>query len=118
MSPLKKASTVTGLRRATAPAPATMATAAGPYLCTRCETGSHCRGDETCMCKCGKTKRVTLDLDPETYDTLNQWLGSAAAEVGAPVSKARALRAMIKAVSLDKSVGLVVVDLVRRDGQP
>lgn len=62
-----------------------------------------------------KPVRVTLDLDQETYTALNQWLGSAAAEVGAPVSKARALRAMIRAVSLDKSIGLVVVDLLRRE---
>lgn len=62
-----------------------------------------------------KPVRVTLDLDRETYAALNQWLGLAAAEVGEPVSKAKALRAMIRAVSLDKSIGLVVVDLLRRD---
>jgi hypothetical protein len=63
----------------------------------------------------GKTTRITLDLDPAAYKELNQWLGTVAAEVGAPVSKARALRTMIRAVTLDKSIGLVVVDLLRRD---
>jgi hypothetical protein len=62
-----------------------------------------------------KPVRVTLDLDQATYKELNQWLGTAAAEVGAPVSKARALRAMIRAVSLDKSIGFVVIDLLRRE---
>jgi hypothetical protein len=62
-----------------------------------------------------KPVRITLDLDQATYKELNQWLGSAAAEVGAPVSKARALRAMIRAVSLDKSIGFVVIDLLRRE---
>jgi hypothetical protein len=62
-----------------------------------------------------KPVRVTLDLDPAAYKELNQWLGTAAAEAGQPVSKARALRAMIRAVSLDKSIGLVVIDLLRRD---
>ena len=61
------------------------------------------------------TTRITLDLDQEAYTALNQWLGTAAAEAGAPVSKARALRAMIKAVALDKSIGVVVIDLLRRD---
>jgi hypothetical protein len=63
----------------------------------------------------GKTTRITLDLDPAAYKELNRWLGTAAAEVGQPVSKARALRAMIRAVSLDKSIGLVVTDLLRRE---
>lgn len=62
-----------------------------------------------------KPTRITLDLDQETYTALNQLAGTAAAEVGEPVSKARALRAMIRAVSLDKSIGLVVTDLLRRD---
>ena len=78
-------------------------------------------GPGTTQAVCGiadpepKPTRITLDLDQETYTALNQWLGTAAAEVGAPVSKARALRAMIKAVELDKSIGLVVIDLLRRD---
>jgi hypothetical protein len=101
MSPTKRPSAVAGLKRGLGGSQAgtteTDATVS-PVLPTR-----------------AKPVRVTLDLDQETYTALNQWLGSAAAEVGAPVSKARALRAMIRAVALDKSVGLVVVDLLRRD---
>jgi hypothetical protein len=63
----------------------------------------------------GKTTRITLDLDPAAYKQLNQWLGTTAAELGQPVSKARALRAMLTAVTLDKSIGLVVLDLLRQD---
>jgi hypothetical protein len=62
-----------------------------------------------------RTTRITLDLDPEAYTALNRWLGTAAAEAGAPVSKARALRAMITATVLDKSIGITVIDLLRRD---
>lgn len=99
MSPLKKASAVDSLRKATAPAPpATAAATNGKPAAAK-----------------ARPVRITLDLDPADYTALNQWLGSTAAEVGAPVSKAQALRAMIKAVSLDKSIGLVVTDLLRRE---
>lgn len=102
MSPTKRPSAVAGLKRGLSGG---QAEAVAPEIRTR--------GSDLPV----RTKpvRVTLDLDQETYTALNQWLGSAAAEVGAPVSKARALRAMIRAVSLDKSIGLVVVDLLRRE---
>ena len=106
MSPTKRPSAVDSLRRATGGAPRIR------------EDDSIGRpediGSLVAPAK-AKTVRITLDLDQAAYAALNQWLGSAAAEVGAPVSKARALRAMIRAVSLDKSIGLVVVDLLRRD---
>lgn len=102
MSPTKRPSAVAGLKRGLSGGQAepaeTIVRATDNALPTRT-----------------KPVRVTLDLDQETYTALNQWLGSAAAEVGAPVSKAKALRAMIRAVSLDKSIGLIVIDLLRRD---
>lgn len=68
----------------------------------------------------GKTTRVTLDLDPARYAALRKWLAAADAEmspVGPRVSLAAALRAMIDATTKDQSIGLVVIDLLRR-GQP
>jgi hypothetical protein len=67
-----------------------------------------------------KTTRITVDLDADRYAALNKWLAWAAAEISPDarqVSKNRVIRAMIDAVTLDKSVGLVVIDLLRRDGQ-
>ena len=101
MSPTKRPSAVAGLKRGLGGGQAAPAAPPSPTLST----------------PNGRVKpvRVTLDLDPETYAALNQWLGTAASEVGAPVSKARALRAMIRAVGLDKSIGLVVIDLLRHE---
>jgi hypothetical protein len=66
-----------------------------------------------------KPYRVTLDLAPADYAALNRWLASAAVEVDPDdprrVSLASALRAMIHAATLDKSIGLVVIDLLRRE---
>lgn len=103
MSPTKRPSAVAGLKRGLG----------GGQAEAQQETSNPSHGRD--LPTRTKPVRVTLDLDQETYTALNQWLGSAAAEVGAPVSKARALRAMIRAVSLDKSIGLVVVDLLRRE---
>src|SRR6185437_9699159 len=113
MSPVKKASAVDSLRRATAPAPAT----GDPADSWHGKRVSQMTDAEIQAMAGAKPKpvRITLDLSPDDYAALNQWLGSAGAEVGAPVSKAQALRAMIKAVSLDSAVGLVVTDLLRRD---
>jgi hypothetical protein len=66
----------------------------------------------------GKKTRVTLDLDPDRYAALRKWLAAADAEmspVSPRVSLAAALRAMIDATTMDKSIGLVVVDLLRRN---
>ena len=52
-----------------------------PYLCPRCRAGDHCRGDETCMCKCEKKPvRVTLNIPPELYRQLRKWTDAAADE--------------------------------------
>lgn len=112
MSPVKKASAVSGLRKAvTAPAGMDREQEAAAFIAG---TTPGQRAVREALKP--KPVRITLDLDPEAYAALNRWLGAAAAEVGAPVSKAQALRAMIKAVSLDSSVGPVVTDLLRRSG--
>jgi hypothetical protein len=62
--------------------------------------------------------RITVDLDPDRYAALNKWLALAAPEVSPDarrVSLARAVRAMVDVITLDKSVGLVVIDLLRRE---
>lgn len=134
MSPTKNPRAIRGLKNGLSGGQAEAITAA-PMRAHSYDPDSHIPGNSCTYCGRGqddplhapagegftprtKPVRVTLDLDQETYAALNQWLGSAAAEVGAPVSKARALRAMIRAVDLDKSIGLVVIDLLRRDGQP
>jgi hypothetical protein len=64
------------------------------------------------------TTRITVDLDSARYTALNKWLLSAAAEVSPDarrVSLVAAMRAMIDACILDKSIGLVVIDLLRRE---
>lgn len=105
MSPTKRPSAVAGLKRGLGGGQA-QAEPAG-------NSGQH----EPSFTPKAKPVRVTLDLDQETYTALNQWLGTAAAEVGEPVSKARALRAMIRTVALDKSIGIVVIDQLRRDNR-
>ena len=65
-----------------------------------------------------KPIRVTLDLNPADYETLNRWLARTGVELDQPVSRltlARALRAMIHATTTDDVVNGVVVDLLRRD---
>lgn len=68
-----------------------------------------------------KPVRITIDLDPAAYTALNRWIETAAREVDPDavpfrrLSQSAAVRAMIEAAILDKSIGLVVVDLLRRD---
>jgi hypothetical protein len=67
-----------------------------------------------------KPTRITLDLSKADYEALNRWIGSAAVEVNPDhprLSQAQALRAMIRATTLDKSIGLVVIDLLRQEGE-
>ena len=62
--------------------------------------------------------RITVDLDPAAYTALNKWIAAAAAEVAPDLprlSQSAAVRAMINATILDKSIGVVVIDLLRRD---
>lgn len=67
-----------------------------------------------------KPVRITIDLDPAAYTALNKWVADAAAEVNPDLprlSQSAAVRAMIQAVVLDKSIGLVVIDLLRRESE-
>ena len=62
--------------------------------------------------------RITIDLDPAAYTALNKWVANAAAEVNPDLprlSQSAAVRAMIGAAVLDPSIGLVVIDLLRRE---
>lgn len=61
--------------------------------------------------------RVTLNIPPDLYRQFRKWTDHAADELGAPqVSQQDALRAMITAITLDPSIGLVVIDLLRQEG--
>ena len=61
--------------------------------------------------------RVTLNLPPSLMRDVEQWTVEAAAAMDVPrVSVQDALRGMIRAAILDKSIGLVVIDLLRQDG--
>ena len=65
-----------------------------------------------------KPVRITIDLDPAAYAALNKWVANAAAEVNPDLprlSQSAAVRAMINATVLDPSIGLVVIDLLRRE---
>ena len=68
-----------------------------------------------------KPVRITVDLDPADYLELKRWLEVAGAEVNPdfprPVQQLQAVRAMIRATILDKSIGLVVIDLLRREAR-
>jgi hypothetical protein len=63
-----------------------------------------------------KPARVTLNLPPSLMRDVEQWTVEAAATMDVPrVSVQDALRGMIRAAVLDKSIGLVVIDLLRRE---
>jgi hypothetical protein len=64
--------------------------------------------------------RITVDLDGPRYDRLRRWVNTTANEVNPDrgrLSLAAGIRAMIDAATADESIGLVVVDLLRRDQQ-
>jgi hypothetical protein len=65
-----------------------------------------------------KPVRITVDLSPADYDALNHWIGTAAAQInsapGQRLTLSKAVRAMLKATIVDKSIGLVVIDLLRQ----
>jgi hypothetical protein len=63
-----------------------------------------------------KPVRITVDLSPEDYRRLMAWTTAAAAELDVPkVTAADAIRAMVRTVDLDKGIGAVVADMIRRD---
>ena len=62
--------------------------------------------------------RITVDLTPDDYQTLNRWLARASVELDQPVSTmtlARGIRAMIRAAADDHVVNDVVLGLLRRE---
>lgn len=59
--------------------------------------------------------RVTLNLPASMYREVERWSVEAADSLGVPrVGIQDAMRAMLTACILDKSIGLVVLDLLRR----
>lgn len=94
MSPVKRPSSVEGLRRGVA-APAAPPAAAqdnGDDAIARQLARVQHHTERT------KPVRVSLDLDPDLYHGLTQWAQSAASSIGAVrVTNADALRAMIRA---------------------
>lgn len=113
MSPTKRPSAVEGMRRGvgSSHAEAGQATPPNPYLEADLRNAPPARPP--------KPVRVTLNIPPELYRELRKWTNSAADEIGAPqVSQQDAMRAMLTAAVLDQSIGLVVLDLLRRNGSP
>ena len=65
-----------------------------------------------------KRVRITVDLVPDDYQTLNRWLAKASVELDQPVSTmtlARGIRAMIRAAAADHVVNDVVLDVLRTE---
>ena len=65
-----------------------------------------------------KRVRITVDLSPDDYQTLNRWLAKASVELDQPVSTmtlARGIRAMIRAAASDHVANDVVLDVLRAD---
>lgn len=59
--------------------------------------------------------RVTLNLPASMYRDIERWSVDAAGSLGIPrVSVQDAMRAMLTACILDGSIGLVAIDLLRR----
>jgi hypothetical protein len=101
MSPTKPASTVTGLRRAVGPAPASQPVP-GPVPT---------REDQPV-----KPARVTLNMPPELYRELDRWTSSAAEAIGVPrVSVQNALRAMLRAGMRNKTAEAAVLVELRQE---
>lgn len=63
-----------------------------------------------------KPVRITVDLSPSAHRELSAWTTAAAAELDVPrLPMADAIRAMVKATTLDKGVSAMVTDLIRRE---
>ena len=60
--------------------------------------------------------RVTLNLPASMYRDIERWAMEAAGTLGVPrVGIQDAMRAMIRVAVLDKSIGVVAVDQLRRE---
>ena len=65
-----------------------------------------------------KPIRITVDLTPDDYQLLNQWLALASVKLDQPISKmtlARGIRAMIQAAAADLVVTDAVLDIMRHE---
>jgi hypothetical protein len=65
-----------------------------------------------------KRVRITVELTAADYEVLNRWLARAGEELDQPVSektRARAIRAMIRATADDRAVSDAVLDLMRAE---
>ena len=116
MSPTKKPSAVTGLRRAVS-GPQAEAEAAA-FIEGATPGQKTVRGllktEPSPKARKPKPIRITVDLPPEEYETLGRLVGSI--PVGPPrLSINRAVRAMIRATAADPIVREVVTDLLCRE---
>jgi hypothetical protein len=65
-----------------------------------------------------KPIQITVDLTPDDYQLLNQWLALASVKLDQPISKmtlARGIRAMIQAAAADLVVTDAVLDIMRQE---
>lgn len=91
MSPIRRPSTVDGLRRATSAPPNAESTVVGNV---KADTSDHRV----------KPARVTLNLPPELYRQLARWTDSAAETIDVPrVGVQEALRAMVRLITGDEA---------------
>ena len=105
MSPTKRASSVTGLRRAVGSSPADQPAPAEPVP-------TQIRPTQT---EPVKPARVTLNMPPELYRELDRWTSGAAEAIGAPrVSIQDALRAMLRAGMRNQAAEAAVLAELRQ----
>lgn len=103
MSPTKRPSAVDGLRRGVGTVPAASANQAAAV-------------PDPAPAGAEPKARVTLNLPASMYRDIERWTTEAAGTLGVPrVGIQDAMRAMLQAVVLDKSIGLVAIDLLRRE---
>jgi hypothetical protein len=63
-----------------------------------------------------KPVRITVDLPPEAYRQLQEWVTKAAGELDIPrLTLADAVRAMVRVTAIDDGISAVVVDTIRRE---
>jgi hypothetical protein len=63
-----------------------------------------------------KPVRITIDMPPELYRELTGWTTTAAGELDIPrLTLADAVRAMVKVTTIDPSIAVVMLDMIRRE---
>ena len=59
---------------------------------------------------------ITVDLQPEVYRQLQEWVTKAAGELDIPrLTLADAVRAMVRVTAVDDGISAVVIDTIRRE---